>query len=333
MKITYIFRAPSKERSIERVFAPIISQMKLQGHSTYSSFAWDLRLWLISMVANVIRFAIKSYVGGLYHITGDVQYVACLINPTKTVLTIHDCVMLHNESAPLWLRRMIRKFWYEIPLKRLKYITCISETTREDIISFFPWVADKLIVIPNPVGEEFRYCPKEINKECPQILHVGTRSNKNLERVIEALDGIHCRLHIIGKLTEEQVHLLEKHHIHYKNSYHISDAAVVTAYQYADIISFPSLFEGFGMPIIEGQATGRPVLTSDREPMRTVAGKGACLVDPESVESIRHGFEALINDKNYYCAVNQAGVENAGIYDIKHVSAEYQSVYELIQRK
>ncbi|MCQ4917069.1 glycosyltransferase family 1 protein, partial [Bacteroides nordii] len=72
-----------------------------------------------------------------------------------------------------------------------------------DLIFFFPWAADKLVVVPSPVGEEFQFTPKSFKGSWPQILHVGTRSNKNLECVIEALDGINCKLDIIGNLTEE----------------------------------------------------------------------------------------------------------------------------------
>lgn len=327
MKITYIFRAPSKERSIERVFAPIIKQMEQKGNTVSSSFAWSSRFWPLAMIANTIRYAIKSYCGGIYHITGDVQYVACRMNPKNTILTIHDCVTLHNENAPSWLKKLVYKYWYEKPLKRLKRITCISETTRQDLISYFPWAAEKLIVVPNPVGEEFQFTPKRFKDSCPQILHVGTRSNKNLERVIEALDGTNCRLDIIGKLSSEQEALLKEHHIIYKNRFHVSDHEILSAYQYADIISFPSLFEGFGMPIIEGQTIGRPVLTSDIEPMKSVAGEGACLVDPESVASIRKGFFKLIEDADYRDKVNAAGIENAKRYDIVAVTDAYASIY------
>ena len=81
------------------------------------------------------------------------------------------------------------------------------------------------------------------------------------------------------------------------------------------------------MPIIEGQAVGRPVLTSDREPLRSVAGEGACLVDPESVESIRNGFIKLIEDSTYRDIVNTAGIKNAKEYDIVAVSDAYASIY------
>lgn len=334
MNITYIFRVPGKERSIERVFEPIMQNMSTDGHHVKVSFVKSCKLWPLTMVYNMVRYAITSYYHSdrIYHITGDVQYIACWMNPKNTIMTIHDCVTLHNEHTSKWFKILVYRLWYEKPLHRLRQLTCISEATREDLVQFFPWVDEKLTVIDNPVGAEFVSYPKVFNADKPVILHVGTRSNKNLERVIEALDGIHCTLDVIGKLTEEQERLLSLHKIDYQNRFHVSNQEILQAYQYADIISFPSLFEGFGMPIIEGQTIGRPVLTSDREPMKSVVGRGACLVDPESVDSIHQGFVKLIEDSEYRNKVNEAGIENAKKYSIVSIATQYSILFNNLRK-
>lgn len=328
MKITYIFRSPSKERSIERVFAPIMEQMKADRHKVHESFSKTSRLWPLSMLYNIIKYSVVSRQKGVFHITGDIQYVACLMNPKNTILTIHDCVMLHNENAPVWLKKMVYKLWYEIPLKRLKYITCISETTRQDLISFFPWIANKVIVIPNSVNTNFEYREKKFNMEKPVILHIGTRTNKNLERVIQALNGINCHLKIIGKLSENQIKLLADNKIYYSNDIHISDEQIVKEYEEADIISFPSLFEGFGMPIIEGQTVGRPVVTSNQEPMKSVAGEGAVLVSPTNIEDIKNAFLTLIENSEYRKKVIEAGLMNARLFRASNIASLYLEYYK-----
>lgn len=99
-----------RSKSIERVFAPIIKNMEHNGYVVQSSFARSSRMWPLVTNANIVRYAIKSYCGGIYHITGDVQYVACLMNPEKTIMTIHDCVTLHNENAPSWLKKLVYEF-------------------------------------------------------------------------------------------------------------------------------------------------------------------------------------------------------------------------------
>lgn len=332
MKIIYIFRTPSSEKSIERVFDPIMQYMQRQGNNVSKSFAKGWKLWPLSMIYNIIKYSICSYLNKetIFHITGDIQYIACLMNPSNTILTIHDCVTLHNSNAPIWLKKFVYKYWYEKPLKHLKKITCISDATYKDIISFFPWSQNKITVIPNAVGCNFKFIPRDTYNENPIILHIGTRSNKNLERVIQALNKISCKLVIIGVLSKEQRALLKKYVINYKNRFNISDEEILEEYKKADIISFPSLFEGFGMPIIEGQTIGRPVLTSNREPMSSIAGENAMLVDPESIESIRNGFLKLIRNKEYYNEIVKSGLINAKKYNIKIVTDNYLKIYKNI---
>ena len=327
MKITYIFRTQSKQRSIERVFEPIIETMKAEGHEVDVEFTVQGRGFIHTLWKNMWHFR-KISKHRICHITGDVQYVACLMNPKNTILTIHDLVPLHNPKVPWYSKWLCYWLWYYFPLKRLKRVTCISEATQQDLISFFPWAKNKITVVTNPVRSEFVNVPKDFNQECPIILHIGTKTNKNLLRVVEALAGINCHLRVIGQIPNEEKEALKRFHINFSNEEFVTDNQIVQEYEKCDIVSFPSLFEGFGMPIIEGQTTGRAVLTSDIEPMKTVAGKNACLVDPNSVDSIRRGFMRLINDYKYRTLVVHSGVENAQMYTPLSITNLYKQVYE-----
>lgn len=327
MKITYIFRTQSNQRSIERVFEPIIQTMKAEGHDVDIEFAMQGHSLISTLWINIWHFR-KISKQRICHITGDVQYVACLMNPKHTILTIHDLVPLHNKKVPWYSKWLCYWLWYYFPLRRLKRVTCISEATRQDLISFFPWAKNKVSVVTNPISPEFKFVPKDFNLNCPTILHVGTKTNKNLLRVIEALAGINCHLRVIGRISDEEKEALKRFHINFSNEEFVTDNQIVQEYEKCDIVSFPSLFEGFGMPIIEGQTTGRAVLTSDIEPMKTVAGKNACLVDPNSVDSIRRGFMRLINDHKYRKLVVHSGVENAQIYTPMSITNLYKQVYE-----
>ena len=98
----------------------------------------------------------------------------------------------------------------------------------------------------------------------------------------------------------------------------------------ADIVVFCSLFEGFGMPIIEAQAIGRPVVTSDRSPMREVTGSGALLVDPKDVSSIRQGIETLISNPDVAESYRRAGLKNAEAYQVSTIADQYFELYQEI---
>lgn len=331
MDITYIFRTQSQQRSIERVFEPIIERMKASGHNVTVEFAVKKKSLLATLWSNMWHFR-KVSQKQICHITGDVQYVACLMNPNNTILTIHDLIPLHNKNVPWYSKFLCYWLWYYIPLKRLNHITCISEATKRDLLTFFPWAEKKITVINNPVDDSFTFIPKEFNTECPRILHIGTKPNKNLSRVIEALAGIKCHLRIIGKLPDVEKELLQRYKIDYSNAFGISDAQIVEEYKQADIISFPSTFEGFGMPIIEGQTTGRIVVTSDREPMRSIAGSGAILVDPEDVQSIKEGFTSSISKEGMSVLLSH-GKTNALKYSPNEILNKYLLQYnKLVSR-
>ena len=329
MKITYVFRAKSQARSIERVFEPIIEVMVASGHDVKVENVVAGKHLIPTLLKNVVYFA-KLSRQSFCHITGDVQYVACMMKPSNTLLTIHDLVPLHNKDVPWYSKWLCYWLWYYIPLRRLRKVTCISEATRQDLISFFPWAKDKVVVVNNPVDPAFIPVPKEFNKECPRILHIGTRPNKNLNNVIQALPGIKCHLRIIGKLLPTEIKALKDNKIQYSNEEFVTDEQIIKEYQDCDIVSFPSTFEGFGMPIIEGQAIGRIVLTSDREPMRAVAGGAAILVNPEVVNSIRDGIKKVIENKEIREKCVSDGMRNSLKYHVSHVADRYYELYKNI---
>lgn len=327
MRITYIFRTQSRQRSIERVFTPIINKMIEDGNDVEVEYTQPFKNLLSTLLHNMWYF-FKISKRRICHITGDVQYLACVMNSDNTIMTIHDVVPLRNESVPWYSKLLCYLLWYYIPLKRLKVVTCISEATRSDILSFFPWAKDKLVVIPNPIDPSYQYIPKEFNSDCPRILHVGTKPNKNLLRVIEAVKDIKCHLRIIGKIPDLEIEQLNRYNVEYSNDVYVSDEQMLQEYIDCDIVSFPSLFEGFGMPIIEGQAVGRIVLSSNIEPMKSVSNGASCLIDPNSSESIRKGFLKVINDELYRDRQILHARLNSERYSIHHIGSLYQNTYQ-----
>ena len=328
MKVIYIFR--NKGYSIEKVFAPILDVMKRQGNEVFIEKVRDKRNVLFTIIYNMRYFA-KLSRRNICHITGDVQYVGCFMNPKTTILTIHDLVSLRNPNVPWYSRFLCYWLWFYFPLKHLKYVTCISEATRQDLLKSFPWVEKKVVVIHNPISDSIKCSPKKLCLDFPRILHIGTKVNKNLNNVIIALNGIPCHLRIVGKLTDENKDLLEKCHINYSNKCNLSDEDIYNEYVLSDIVSFPSLFEGFGMPIIEAQAVGRPVVTSNVEPMKSVAGNNYMCVSPYEIESIRDGFVKIASDSSFAESLIRLGLENVKRYSSEYISSKYMQLYNLVE--
>jgi glycosyltransferase involved in cell wall biosynthesis len=221
--------------------------------------------------------------------------------------------------------------WIFIPSFKCKYITVISEKTRDDFINVCPWARGKTTIIPDPISPLFKYSEKEFNITRPKILLIGTSQNKNHERIIKAIRNINCELIIVGKLSEEEKRILNRENILFSNYYMISEDEIVELYKLCDIVLFPSTYEGFGMPIIEGQRTGRCVITSNLEPMKSVAGGAACLVNPYDVRDIEQGILKVINDKAYRDKLIENGLINSDSYSSDKIAALYEDVYRRIE--
>jgi len=108
---------------------------------------------------------------------------------------------------------------------------------------------------------------------------------------------------------------------------------MLRAYQECDLVVFASTYEGFGLPIIEAQATGKPVVTSALAPMCDVAGGGAALVDPYEPASIREGIQKIISDPVYRDSLIQEGLHNAARYRAELVAAHYAAIYREMGQK
>jgi glycosyltransferase involved in cell wall biosynthesis len=281
------------------------------------------RWWL---VRGIVRARARA--AQVNHIVGDVHYVALGLPGQRTILTVHD--LNHLGELKAWRRVLARWLYFSLPLRRCRFVTAISECTRERLVGLFPFVANKIVVIPDCVPDGFAPRLKAFNKDCPRILQIGARTNKNLERVARALQGERCVLHVIGRLSQTQRRLLEDHGVSHENSVDLSDEALLQAYEEADLVVFASLAEGFGLPIIEANAMGRAVVTSNLSPMKEVAADAACLVDPYDVDDIRRGIRRVIEDDGYRGRLIERGHENATRFTARVVAEQYARLYEKI---
>jgi glycosyltransferase involved in cell wall biosynthesis len=262
------------------------------------------------------------------HVTGDINYLGLLLSKKKTIQTILDCVHLATSSG--MKHKVLKYFWVTIPVKRAKYVTAISESTKREILKYVDCDPAKIKVIYVAISDRFKRKDKTFNKTEPRILQIGTAPNKNIPGLIEALQGIPCVLEIIGRHNAEYEALLLKHNIRYEYKWGLSDEEMIARYEAADILSLPSTYEGFGMPILEAQAIGRPVITSKTFSMPEVAGDAAYLADPEDVNDIRNGILKIINDDEYRETIVDKGFENIKRFDPDKIAQQYYDLYRSV---
>ena len=324
MKLIYFFRHPSIGHSIHRVFRTLLEGIDTKiEKQTYTvpnrgSMPWDV-------VKNCIYTLKRRDKQAIHHVTGHIHDVLLALLGTKTVLTIHDLVFIDNVKNPI-KRAYKWVFWLYLPIKIADKVICISEQTKRNILKRV--TTDKISVLYNPVDPIYVHTPKAFNSTLPRILHIGTGWNKNLENTIRALADIPCELRIIGKVKDHQLALLKKYNIKHTNAINLTDQEIFEEYVNCDIVNFPSKYEGFGMPVIEGQKTGRIVVTSNIEPLREVSGGAAALVNPNSVESIRKAYESVINEEDLREELINKGLENTKRFEVQYLQSQLVEIYK-----
>lgn len=319
-----IYRKPNPRFfSIEKVFREV-SEGLAKLVDLRSVYAENYSSSLTGIVRNIRK--LRKEKADIYHVTGDIHYAALAFPRRKTVLTIHDCVFLYKYKGAK--QKLINFLFLKLPVRHCRFVTTISEKSRAEIIQNSGCRPEKVIVIPNPVSTVIYFQEKPFNEHKPVLLFIGTTPNKNLERVAEALSGLNCALRIIGVVPMLSKRVLADYNIEFSSTTGLSEKDLAFEYASADIILFPSLYEGFGLPVIEGQKAGRPVITSNISPMKEVAGKGACLVNPHDVQSIRKGVTELIDNKKYREELVNKGFENVRQYTRENIASLYKNLYD-----
>lgn len=321
MKVVIVLRRPTNGYSIELVYQKICDQLKIIG---ISASIYKINSKSFFPLRDIIN--LSKINADIFHISGDVNYLATFLPTKKVILTIHDVGRYFELSG--FKRAIFKLYWIIFPLLFSNLIFTSSKITQSRVQSFLSLTRNKVLHVPICTGLNIEPKINIKNNKKFTILHVGTTKNKNLTNVILALQGIDCALRIVGNILPNDYELLKKHKIDFQNYINISDQEIIELYQEADLTTFPSFHEGFGLPIIESQLAGTPVITSNISPMIEVAGNAAHLIDPHSVKEISQAVTSIIKDYNYRAAIIKDGFRNSERYSAKIVAEEHLKIYK-----
>ena len=227
------------------------------------------------------------------------------------VITLHDLAFLradwaHTPEATEALARVSRE-----AVRRSAAVLVPSAATARDCEVLLGVSPDRVFVTPHGVDDQF-YEIGGGGSGKPYLLAIGTlEPRKNFERLIRACDGVELRIAgAEGWLCEGVLAAArEKPNVHLEGA--VSDERLAELLAGATAVAYPSLLEGFGLPVLEAMAAGKPVLTSDREPMSEVAGDAALLVDPTDDDALADGVRRVMHDDALRTRLAAAGPERA----------------------
>jgi glycosyltransferase involved in cell wall biosynthesis len=324
MRITYLFREKRLGNfSIEELFEAISKKVSLQHQVVNYTCTSANRI-------NNLK-EVRKINADVFHITGDVNYLSFVLPARKTLITVHD--LGHYENTLKGIKKVIYKYlWLYLPFKFAHKITTISEFTKSRLVYHFNIHPDKIDVIHNPAPVHiFKKSEKRTLSSRPKILQIGSGHNKNIENLIQAVQGLDVELMLLRKhdpLLEQKLHSLHIKHTFYPL---LTYQDVYQKYVECDLVYFASNYEGFGVPILEAQAVGRALITSNVAAMPEVAGKGACFVDYQSVAEIKAAIVKLISDSAYRNKLIDNGYENVKHYTLEKTVEKYMAVYSQLQ--
>lgn len=262
----------------------------------------------------------------------------------KVIVTIYDTVFF---SAPETMGDMKAISEYKYAAERSDLILTISESAKSDIIKHFN-VDEKKIEIVTPGIDLEKYLHNYTDMELENvrkkyklpenyILYLGTiEPRKNIERTIKAFikykKEVKDDLKFVivggkGWKYDNIMKLIESMGTDIILTGYIDEEDKIPIYKLAQIFAFPSLYEGFGMPVLEAMAAGVPVITSNVSSLPEVAGDAAILVNPLNEDEIFEAYKKILSDKKLQLEMIEKGLEQAKKFEWKESAKVLEQIY------
>lgn len=303
---------------------------------------WFARLWHRAR----LPIPVENWVGkvNLYHATDFV--LPPTRRSTRTVLTVHDLSFVRvpeaaSPSLKAYLDAVVPR-----SVRQADQVLADSAATKNDLCELYGVDPGKIEVLYSGVHPRFRPTPEGASirakyglGDAPYVLAVGTvQPRKNYQRLIEALSQLPPDLDDVqlviaggkgwlqGPIYESVDRLGVRDRVRFIGF--VEDADLPALYSEARALAFPSLYEGFGLPILEAFACGTPVLTTPVSSLIEVAGDATILVDPLSAEAIRDGLARLLRDETLRAQLIERGFIQAAQFTWERAAMQLRAVYQ-----
>jgi glycosyltransferase involved in cell wall biosynthesis len=273
-----------------------------------------------------------------------------LLTPQKRIVTVHDAIPYLFPGMSTLLDWIIYHYWLPHAVQHIDQILTVSCNSKSDIAKWLGAAMKNITVIPLAAGKQFQPLDEQEVKpvldrlgiQFPYILFIGSlEPRKNLKRLLEAYTLLLSwsskrHLVVVGARntwkSEQLGTYVEDHHlkalVHFTG--YILDDDLPALYNGADLFVFPSLYEGFGLPVLEAMACGTPVITSNVSSLPEVAGDAALLVDPYNVEDIAAAVRHVLSDAELAADLRARGLERAQKFTWQETAAQTIAVYEQV---
>lgn len=283
---------------------------------------------------------------GLVH--GTVNVIPELA-PGPTAVTVHDLSFLRHPDRLSTRRRQYLKWVVGRSARRAGHVIAVSRSTRDDLIELAGVPEEKISVIPLGVDPSFQPAASNPDESVPldrrpYILHVGTlEPRKNVDVLVRAFARLREATHLPHALAlvgargwsyEPIFQLVNslglEDHVRFVD--YVDSADLPRWYTDADLFAFPSVYEGFGLPVLEAMACGLPVVTSDSSSLRELAADAALLVEPGSPEALEDAMRRILEDRSLRDRLRAKGLERAAHFSWEVTARETARVYEAVIR-
>jgi glycosyltransferase involved in cell wall biosynthesis len=285
----------------------------------------------------------------LYHAT---HYVLPAATPQRVVVTIHDIIhLLYPEFLPNRLAFFYARGMIHRSLTRGDRIIAVSQNTRADLMQTFAVDGRKIEVIYNGVEDVFRHhLPQEeierwlqtLGITRPYLLFVGNpKPHKNLDTVVQAyaqarrLAPFEAPLVCVGNRSGSEFKIRQRaEHLGLGDQVrllgHVAQEALPAIYQGATLFLYPTLYEGFGLPVIEAMASGVAVITSNTSALKEIAQGHAHLVDPLDIPAMAKAIAQCMSDPEHRAALASLGLRRAQDFRWERTARQTLGVYRSV---